>query len=485
MIGSIIRHEWRLLVRDKLLWTLLPVYALLIGYGVHNGVTWVGFQKATVTEAQALADSSLMSLRNQVRNINEGTSQTSSYMDPRNPGLVSRGLGFEYAAMSPSPMAPLAIGQSDLYPYYFRITRQGFAELASTDEIENPSNLATGRFDLGFVFTFLYPLLILALSYNFLSSEREQGTQSILLSQPVSLRQFVTGKILLRGMVILGTAVVLSLAGFLLGGASISSWDALWRLAMWIVVIAGYSAFWFGLAIVVNAFGKKSSTNALALMGIWLLFVILLPSMLNVLAKDLYPVPSRVQLVQALRTTQAKINKDNAQLVTKLLEENSAAPETPVDENESTTRSLNKFYRNILTVEKQSEGASAAVVAQFDHQIAAQQKLVRQLRFLSPPILTQMAMSELAGTGAARYQHFNDLVKRYHQAWRSFFDPKILSDQKLSLSDYDSLPRFRYVEEPLNVVVRRALRELVPLVLLGSLTVLLGFALLRRYPAVG
>jgi ABC-2 type transport system permease protein len=46
------------------------------------------------------------------------------------------------------------------------------------------------------------PLLILALSYNFLSGEREAGTLQMLLSQPISLRSVVSGKIALRFLVV-------------------------------------------------------------------------------------------------------------------------------------------------------------------------------------------------------------------------------------------------------------------------------------------
>lgn len=50
-----------------------------------------------------------------------------------------------------------------------------------------------------------------------------------------------------------------------------------------------------------NARGKSALTNALALAGAWLLFVVVLPSATNVIATTLYPVPSRIEYVQALR----------------------------------------------------------------------------------------------------------------------------------------------------------------------------------------
>jgi integrase len=60
---------------------------------------------------------------------------------------------------------------------------------------------------------------------------------------------------------------------------------------------------WFGLAVFVASFGRPSSTNAMVLAAIWLAFVVLVPSLLNMGATTWYPVPSRVQMVQAVRAS--------------------------------------------------------------------------------------------------------------------------------------------------------------------------------------
>ena len=485
MVSRIIKHEWRVLVTDKLLWILLPVYAALIGYGVYNGVSWVRFQEQTIAAARTQADSTIANLKTTTASIEHGGIAPPPYEDPRDAGLVSRGLGYEFATLPPSSMAPLAIGQSDLLPYYYRVTRRALDEFLNTDEIENPLNLAGGRFDLGFVITYLYPLLILALSYNLLSVEREQGTQSLLLSQPVSVRQWVTGKIILRGSVIFGAAVTLSVLAFLLSGVSLASGESLLRFFVWIVVLAGYGAFWFGLAILVNSLGFKSSTNALALMASWLFFVLLVPCLLNVLAKTVYPTPSRIELVQALRSADAQNSQENSKMMTGSRETESSVPAYGDDADANTKIALTEFYRAMLRAEQRSETARATILARFERQIASQQSFVRRFRFASPVIVTQSAITELAGTGAARFEHFNAAVRQFHLAWRAFFDPKIMQDNRVTAVEYESLPRFQYVEEPLAAVIRRGLGDLVPLLVLAAASLLLGFSWLRRYRVVG
>src|SRR4030095_1255992 len=130
----------------------------------------------------------------------------------------------------------------------------------------------------------------------------------------VSLRTFAAGKIGLRALVVLALAAGFSLAGFLLSGAA-SGAEAAWlRLLLWMAVVAGYGAFWFALAILVNAFGRNSATNAMALAGLWLALALLLPALLNVAATTIYPVPSRVEMVQATRRASAEATATGTQL---------------------------------------------------------------------------------------------------------------------------------------------------------------------------
>ena len=63
----------------------------------------------------------------------------------------------------------------------------------------SPRKLLVGHFDLLFVMVYGYPLLIIALTYNLLATEREEGTLALVLAQPIRLRTLVAAKIALRG----------------------------------------------------------------------------------------------------------------------------------------------------------------------------------------------------------------------------------------------------------------------------------------------
>jgi ABC-2 type transport system permease protein len=467
------KHEWRSLVADRTLWVITPLFALLIGYGVYNGSSWVRFQQLTLEAAQEEERTRFARVKAEISAIEQGGQPKSAFANPRLPSVAAGRTGPRYALAPPAPLAALSVGQSDLYPYYFKVTSQSKQTFITNDEIENPTNLLAGRLDLAFVIIYLYPLLILALSYNLISAEREQGTLAMMMSQPVSLRTFAAGKIGLRALVVLGLATGFSLSGFLLSGAA-SGAGAWLRLLLWIAVVAGYGAFWFALAILVNSFGRNSATNAMALAGLWLVLALLLPALLNVAVTSIYPVPSRVEMVQATRRASAEAAAKGSQLLARYFEDH---PELTAGRQADP----NDFYTRSIAVQGETERLIQPVIDHFDRQVTGQQTLVDRFRFLSPAIVAQAALNDIAGTSAARYRHFLNLVDTFHQSWRAHFTPRIVQKALLVPGDYDSFPIFTFREEAASVVASRASLGLIGLLIPALLIGWVGLRALRRY----
>jgi ABC-2 type transport system permease protein len=474
MLTRILKHEWRSLVADRSLWVITPLFALLIGFGIYNGSSWARFQKTTLEAVKQEERDRFAKAIAECAAIEQGAQPASTFSDPRLPSVAAGRTGPRYALAPPAPLATLSVGQSDLYPYYFKVTSQSKQTFISNDEIENPTNLLAGRFDLAFVIIYLYPLLILALSYNLISAEREQGTLAMMMSQPVSLRTVAAGKIGLRAMVVWALAAGFSVTGFLLSGAASSAEGAWPRLLLWIAVVAGYGSFWFALAILVNAFGRNSATNAMALAGVWLVLALLLPALLNVAVTTIYPVPSRVEMVQATRRASAEATVKGSQLLAKYYEDH---PELTAGRQADP----NDFYTRSVAVQSETERLIQPVIDHFDRQVAGQQSMVDRFRFLSPAIVAQAALNDIAGTGAARYRHFLSLVDGFHQSWRAHFTPRNVQKALLVADDYDRFPAFTFREEPAGAVSGRALLGLIGLLIPTLLIGWLGLRSLRRY----
>jgi ABC-2 type transport system permease protein len=404
-----------MLWRESATMGVCALVVVLVGYGTWNGAMWVRQQQQTIQTALNDDIERYAQLRLQLQELQHGAPLKDEFSDPMNPAWVGGYLGPRYAVMPPAPAAVLAVGQSDLYPTYFRVSSLSKQAVLRNEELANPLHLLVGRFDLAFVFVTLYPLLILGVSYNLLSAERERGTLSMMLSQPVTLRQVVTGKTLVRAAVVCGAVCLCTLVCLSLSGVALLSNEVLWRVFLGFVVIVIYGGFWFALAFAVNAWGRGSVTNAIALAGAWLVVVVIIPACLNVLVTSAYPVPSRVELIQTIREATTQGRAQTGQLLSRYYEDH---PELAPQENGA---SVPDFMIELYTVQAAVAQRVEPLLTRFDAQLFRQQVLVDRLRLASPALLTHEALTDLAGTSMARYRHFRMFVERYHRSWQDFF----------------------------------------------------------------
>ena len=474
MIARIIRHEWRTLRSDATLWVVAVAFGAAIAYGVANGARWVGFQDAALATAAVEESERFGRLQREVDQLQRTGGTVSPFRDPRSAANAGGRLGLRYATLPPGPLAPLAVGQSDLLPSYFKISTDARENVVAATEIENPHRLLAGRFDLAFVLIYLYPILILALSYNMLSSEQEQGTLALALSQPVALRTFAAGKVLLRASVLLTVVVACTIAALVLGGVDLDAPGAVPRLLLWMAAVVAYGAVWFAIALLVAAHGRASAANATVLASVWLVLVVILPAVFNLAATTFYPVPSRVEMVQAVRVASDDANAEGSKLLARYYDDH---PELATGDAQ---QAMTDFNIVRVAVNDDVERRVRPVVERYERQIASQQRLIDALRFISPAVLMQNALYDIAGTGVPRHQAFMAQVDAFHQTWRAHFTPLIMS--RTSVLDYRTLPSFTFVEERTPDVAGRVALGLLGLAVPAALVAWLAIGRLARFP---
>jgi ABC-2 type transport system permease protein len=474
----VFKHEGRVLLADRTLWVVSAVFLALVGYGLFNGLAQARIKNEALATVLASQETREAARRETFRRVMAGAEQPDPFANPIDPASMAGGYGAGYAYMPISPLAPLAFGQSDLLPDYYRVTNASKVTFMYDTEIENPWNLLTGHFDLSFVVVYLVPLLIFGLSYNFLSSEREQGTLRLLMSQPVSLSGIVAGKILVRVAVIFVCAVIIPVAALAVLHPGIRA-AAYWpSIAWWAGLVAAYSAFWFALAIAVNATGRSSAASALILIGSWVVLVLVAPVVLNLVVSMASPAPSRVELATLTRlVTIDGLNRYAELLATDYDYADNAAVLMPVDGKIEVPARRQGMY----LVERDVDRKLNSILATFRAQLARQQQLVSWFGGLSPAITAYEGLTALAGTGVRRHLHFEQQVDDFHREWKEFFEPRMLNGIAITATDFDRIPRFTWREEDPNVVrggsVGGVLQLLIPAIALG----LVGSYRLRRF----
>jgi ABC-2 type transport system permease protein len=445
---------------------------LAISYGMWTGTRWVHFERDTILAALATDAKTSAAQRREASAILAGHAKADQFSDPTSPAIVG-GLyhGGRYAVLPPACLAALAIGQSDLRPSYVRVSLQPLQNVLGRSEIENPQTLLLGRFDFAFVVVYLLPLVIIGLSYQLLSAEREQGTLVLLLSQPVGIATVVAGKILARLLLVATIVVAIIAVAFAMSGIDAFSRVTVEQLLMVSTVIIAYSLVWFALAVFANMWGWPSTINVVVLLAIWLAVTVVIPSTVNVVAERLYPAPSRVELIQALRRATDAASTRAAQAMGKYLQDHpDLMPLTDVN--------MSDFYSRTIAIQAEAENATRPVLDLFNTQTAAQRRLVDRFRVMSPAVLTYNALVALAGTSDERYRDFVRQVQAYHETWRAFFIARILGQQPMRATDFDQIPAFQYVPESKADIRSRVWRSLAGM---GAPLVMLTFgAAVRR-----
>jgi ABC-2 type transport system permease protein len=160
------------------------------------------------------------------------------------------------------------------------------------------SMLRFGEISIAMVLQILLPLLIFFLGFNAIAAEREDGTLKLLLSQGISWKQLLFGKIVgIASVIILlfiPTIAVLVFIWLLLQNFSIST-DETIKMILFILFHFIYLIFFCIIAVLISASSKTSKKALISLIGIWLVFTIILPRTTQAIGAYIYEAPSKVQ----------------------------------------------------------------------------------------------------------------------------------------------------------------------------------------------
>ncbi len=429
MSPYLFRLELRLLARERVVWVLLALFAAALLYGLWNGARLHGRQSEITAQLSRASDDWMVQLRDFLERQS---------VDAQ--AIAARGA---IAILSPAPVPLLATGQSDIVPGHQMISLWKLSAPAETrSELENPSVLLAGRFDLAFVLVWLFPLFLIALVYDLVAGDRESGTLRLGLAQGITPGRWLAHRALARAAPVLGLA---ALATFAAGMASDST-AAMNRAALAVAVVLAYGLFWVALAIAVNVVAGSAAGAATALGAAWVLLVLVVPALLNAAVETLYPTPSRAELVAAGRKASGEAEKRGGELLNSFYRDHPelAPPGQQAD-----------FAAQHLTVQAEVGRAVEPVRQRFDDQLARQQTAVGRWRFLSPGIATYEALTDLAGTGYWRHRAFHDQTDEFKRAIHDFFSPKVHRREPITLADYDRLPQFSFREEPARIWAAR------------------------------
>ncbi len=350
--------------------------------------------------------------------------------------------------------------------------------------------LRFGEMTVAFVLQWLIPLLIIFLTFNTFTQEKEQETLKVLLSQGLTVAQIANAK--LQGyakalsLIILPALLVASLFLLLANGLSIDA-GFLLRLLLFLTAYLVYFFIFLAGSILVSALNQHSRSALLLLLGIWITACVIMPKVTANLGSLLYQTPSKAEMDATVHHAASHgmnghdpQDKRTAEFTKALL------AKYKVD-------SVSQLPVNVDgLVMAEGEAYSSKVYAQEFDKLAntyhQQSKVSEWAGLLNPYLAIRYTSMALAGTDAAHYVHFlkaaEDYRYRLAQHLNHLQTTKLKyhdKETRLDNSHWKNYPAFSYREPSVGWALGSHLISVVALLLWGGLLYFFFTRLITRY----
>lgn len=284
VVWSFARKELAQNLRERSFVALAAIFLTL--FVVSSGVGLTG-QSALAKESQALQDT---------------VDQLWKEQPDRHPHRVAH-----YGNFAFRPQPELSFWDSGVNDYTGNsIFLEAHVQNSSnfSEARQDSSLLRFGKLTPAFILQVLVPLLIVFSLSRSVTSERESGTLAVLQACGTTDREFLVGKALGGALLfgaILFPALSLSVALVFGTGPNLGlAWDFAVRVGLLTVFYSTYMGIWIALAVTISARAKSSGSATVALLTLWIVFVVLLPKSLPSLGSALHPALSRPEFEHAL-----------------------------------------------------------------------------------------------------------------------------------------------------------------------------------------
>lgn len=493
-ISAVWQMEWLQVRRNRMvqaMWLFLvftAVYAMVYGYG--------SVQKQQ--ENQVLLDS---------LNDSNRAEYIGYFSDPKLADSVQFGMnslydGFtieEYlrqnmAINRPARLTHIAIGQRDVYPPYRKVSARslyydgsGISLGDKYTETNNPHKLLAGNFDLAFWLIYLVPLFIIARCYSVFSEDRENGTMMLLRQLPLSMGALTAYRLGFRLIGVLLLVILVSVIGYLWSPVqTMADVSALWQ---WLLVSVSYVLFWFALCWLMVSLRLSSAVTALSLTGVWILFLFIIPGLVNNYIATQYPLSSRTALVNTLNERTAGLwdEPDSAHQAVLYNEYPSLAPPsiqplwTAADSFDSLGKSeaIDKRYNKRLMLWHFTLDRSIRTqVAEYERQLENKEKAAHRFSWIHPAMAAQRGLTVAAKSGEDHQALFRKATEQYRDSIFRMTVFHVFKESKLSKEDY-----LRYGKFDMQETTKQSdasTRGVIILLMYVIIFMVVGYGLFKR-----
>lgn len=395
MIKLIAKNEWRNIWRNRTAAIMVAVFICILGLAAYIG------SENTITQ-------------NNIRQKyqNEVKDQWMTQPD-RHPHRVAH-----YGYLVFREMAPLSFFDFGIESFvgnsvFLEAHRQNSVNLSEAGF--SNGLLRFGELSMAMVLQLLIPLFIFFIGFGTVASLKENGVLKILLSQGVSVKTLLWGKIVGIFSFVIALFLTVVIIGFILmaviEGFQFSA-DLIMRSGFMILLYSFYFAVCSWAAVMVSAYSKKAGNALVVLILLWMACGIVIPKASQTLGTSLYPSISKLQFEKNIEEDLSK-------------EGDSHDPDDPhfaafklvtlKEHGVETVQELPFNYSGYVMAEGERI-TSTLFNAHFNRLINTYQNQNRVsdlLSFINPYLMVRNASMAIAGTDMASYIDFQRQSEAY------------------------------------------------------------------------
>lgn len=359
----------------------------------------------------------------------------------------------------PENISAISIGQSDVNPLLQAVTIRALEGQKYDTDFENPSLLMSGNLDLGFVIIYLFPLILIAMTFNLYSEEKELGTWRILAAQTSGKAQFLFKKLLVRIVYVFAVLIFLMiLASTILQIPMNTNFWAIFLLSVL------YILFWSALCFWLVSFLKNSSFNALALISIWVVLTILFPALVNNYVINTYQVPEALDaMVEQRDGYHEKWDMKKDITMNGFIGSYPQFIKYEVPEDEF---SWIWYYG----MQYMGDMAAKETSQEMTDKIMLRNKVSEQIALLVPTMHAQLSFNKLAGTDMVSHLSFLEALTNFHKNLREGFYTKIFDHKSSDAVDWQNYKAKFYELDYGFSWLKLLLPSLIMSIIIGVLT---------------
>jgi len=450
MSAGILYHErLTFLARGPALLAFVLI-AVAIGYAGWSGDAWRDARAVSVERFEAEKLQALNAWEEELRAVEARRAPPDPYA--ANPMSIT----FP-AVLPPASLADFAIGHADLHPDSAEISPwRNLSSIFGRYQFDNPSTLSVSAFDIASVLILVMPVLMIAVSFDVLASERSRGSLAIVLSSPMRLTRLVWTRLLFRNGLLWLTAIAVMTVLLIVND---SGGDRYARFALWLGVSLVYGAFWLAVIAFCIARFRSATNTAAAMVGAWLVFVLAMPAAIATLTEAAYPTPSRLAFLSEIRTAQGDTNRNLADMTRGFLMDH---PDLSVGSDE-----VPSYFRAAFLSNDAAREATRPILDAYEDARAGRAQTLTFAQYLSPAIIARRLLGAAAGADLDRQHRFQAQAREALAGLAATIGPAVVSQNRLSMAQFETLQPFAFEGRSVAHILRESWAPLVFLILVA------------------